>query len=183
MIEATFYIILGVILLIWIFKKRTPNYHSHWNTLIPNFTYSSEDFYKQLEQELSSHSIDGLEIWRVRLREGGIASSKRVYLRVSWNNFEYDMCCAPFGDGLFLSWWLTYTSSDYAQYMSRIPMIGNRLARAFFPTTYYMMDSASMFMRYCHTSVLSVAEMITKDTGTRIDLQERKPILKDIFKR
>ena len=40
-----------------------------------------------------------------------------------------------------------------------------------------------MFMTYCHNALLKVADDITKESGTKISKEDRKPILKDIFKR
>lgn len=176
-------ILLAILILFFFFKKNKKNFHSHWNTLIPDFKYLSKDFYAELKKELLSHDIKGISTSFVSLKEGGIASSRRLYLRVEWKNYQYDMCCAPFGDGLFLSWWLVYKTSIFQMLISRIPFIGKWLERKLFPITYYKIDTASMFMTYCHNAMLKVADNITKEKGIRIDDSDRKPILKDIFKR
>tara|TARA_Y100001954_G_C15425160_1_gene414149 strand:+ start:25 stop:612 length:588 start_codon:yes stop_codon:yes gene_type:complete len=175
-------IVLGIIL-IWVFKKQYENYHSHWNTLIPNFKYSPKEFYNLLEQELTQQEIPGLETLTVALSEGGMFTSRRLYLRVTWEKYQYDMCCAPFGSGMFLSWWLIYNTTNREAIISRIPFLGKWLNKTFFPTTYFQLDSAAMFMTYCHHSMLAVAEKITKESGFRINDNDRKPVLKDIFKR
>ncbi len=53
-------IFLGIILFIIskIFGKSIENYHSHWNTLIDNFNFSSEEFFKRLQTELQSQGIN-----------------------------------------------------------------------------------------------------------------------------
>ena len=177
------YILLAVIVLFIIFKRNKKEFHSHWSTLIPNFKYLSKDFYAQLKEELLSHDIKGISTSFVSLKEGGVASSQRLYLRVEWKNYQYDMCCAPFGDGLFLSSWLLYKTSIGQILISRIPFIGGWLVRKFYRVTYYKIDTASMFMTYCHQAMLKVADNITKNEGVRIIDSERKPVLKDIFKR
>jgi len=177
------YVLIGLIILFFILRRTKKDFHSHWNTLIPNFKYLSKDFYAEFKKELLNHNIKGIRTSFVSLKEGGIASSRRLYLRVEWKNYQYDMCCAPFGDGLFLSSWLIYKTSIGQIIISRIPFIGGWLERKFYRVTYYKIDTASMFMTYCHNAMLKVADDITKDSGVRIKEEDRKPILKDIFKR
>ena len=177
------YIIVGIIILLLILKRTQKSFHSHWNTLIPNFKYQSKDFYAELKKELLSHDIKGIKTSFVTLKEGGMASSRRLYLRIEWKNYQYDFCCAPFGDGLFLSSWLLYKTSVGQIIVSRTPFVGNWLTKKLYPVTYYKVDTASMFMTYCHNAVLKVTDDITKDSGIRISEADRKPLLKDIFKR
>ena len=177
------YVLLAIIILIALLKRSTKEYHSHWNVLIPNFKYLSKDFYAQLKEELLSHEIKGIKASFVSLKEGSVGSSKRLYLRVEWKNYQYDMCCAPFGDGMFLSSWLLYKTSFGQKLLNKIPFIGGWLVRKFYRMTYYKIDTASMFLKYCHNSMLKVADDITKESGVRINDSDRKPILKDIFKR
>ncbi len=178
-----FYIFIGIIILIIILKKNKKEFHSHWNTLIPNFEYLSRDFYAQFKKELLSHGIEGITTSFVTLKESGVVSSRRLYLRILWKNYQYDLCCAPFGDGLFLSSWMMYKISMGQRIVRRIPFIGLWLERKFYRITYYKIDTASMFMTYCHSTMLKISDDITKDSGVRINDTDRKPILKDIFKR
>ena len=65
-----------------------------------------------------------------------------------------------------------------------LPFVGNYLAHAFFPITYYSIDTSSMFLTYAQSSVLKVIDDITNEKGVRsLTESERKPIMKDIFKR
>jgi hypothetical protein len=126
-----------------------------------------------------SHQVEGLIFNEVSLNIGNAFSSKRVYLRVSWNNYYYDLCLAPFGDGSFVSWWLFDTTSASKNILSRIPIV----SQFFNDNTYYKADTSSMFMAYAQNSVLAVLDEITKETGIRISELDRKPILKDLSKR
>jgi hypothetical protein len=177
------YIIIGIIILIIILKKTKKEFHSNWNTLIPDFEYLSKDFYAQFKKELLSHGIEGISTSFVTLKEGGVVSSRRLYLRVSWKSYHYDVCCAPFGDGLFLSSWTIMRISMSQRIIRRIPFIGRWLERKFYRITYYKIDTASMFMTYCHQTMMTILDDITKECGYRIKEADRKPILKDIFKR
>lgn len=182
--EGTWLYTLLVLLIIFFILRRTKKeFHSHWNTLIPDFTYLSKDFYAQFKKELLSHGIESISTSFVTLSEGGITSSKRMYLRILWKNYQYDICCAPFGDGLFLSSWVLYRTSIGQLIISRIPFMGGWLTRRLYKITYYKIDTASMFQTYCHQTMMKILDEITKDSVIRISDADRKPILKDIFKR
>ena len=132
---------------------------------------------------MASHEIKGLTFKKVSLKTGNIVSSKRLYMRVKWQDYHYDLCFAPFGDGCFVSWWLIFEVSSEEEFISRIPFIGEWLRRSFFRLTYYKIDSASMFMTYAQRSVLAVIDEITKEMGVRLTEDQRKPILNNIFSR
>lgn len=173
-----------VIIIIWaLLKANKKDYHSHWSTSMSNFKYSTQSFYEQLSDELKSHAITGLKVKPTYLKEGNTFSYNRMYLQIDWKDYRYYVCLAPFGDGTFISSWLNVKTSLVQTIISRIPFVGRWLERTLFPTTFFTIDTAGMFMSYCHNSVLKVADDITKDSGFRISDSDRKPILKDIFKR
>ncbi len=181
------YILYGlfVILLVrTLLRKSLKNYHSRWFTLISDFGYSSQEFYKQLIEELQSQGIENISTKYVFLKEGNAFSKKRTYLRVTWKDYDYDICAAPFGNGFFVSWWLLYKNSFWQLLLLRIPFLGNWLVKILFPVTYYKIDTASMFMSYAQSSVLKIVDSITKLEGVKsLSETKRKPILNDIFKR
>lgn len=172
-----------LIILIWIFKKRTPDYHSKWNTLFDNFSYSTEDFYKQVSEELNERGIKNVQTSRKKFSEISTGFVKRIYLRITWKDYEYYVCAAPFGRGFFISWHLVFKDSPFQILIYKIPLVGVWLHRKLFTKTFYQLDSASMFMTYTHQSVLKVIENITKKEGIRLNDEERKPILNNIFRR
>lgn len=165
-------------------SERLKQYHSNWNILIDDFDFSAQEFYKLLSEELNSHGITGISISNVRLKEGNMFSSMRLYLRAEWNEYQYDMCASPYGKGFFISWWLLYKNSLIQVIISKIPLVGRWVARKWYPVTYYKIDTASMFMSYAQASVLKVIDNITNDKGVRaLTEAERKPILNNIFVR
>jgi len=178
------YIILGILTLKLIFTKTLKNYHSKWNTLIDDFNFSTEEFYSMFKKELLSQGVSGINTHDVSLHEGNIFSNKRRYVRVKWKDYQYDICAAPFGKGFFISWWLLYKNSIGYLIISKLPFIGSWLSRKLYPITYYKIDTASMFMTYAQSSVIKVIDSITNEKGIRtLSENERKPILRDIFKR
>lgn len=177
-------LLIVVLVFITIFRKVTPKLLGHWNTLISDFQFSTQEFYAHLSEELQAHGLDDIYLAEKEFLEGGILSGKRLYLRVSWREYNYDCCLAPFGDSTFASWWLFGQKGAIESFVSRIPFIGNFLSNMFFPTTYYMADTSSMFMKFAHASVLKVIDEITKESGTRaLTEEEKKPLMADIFKR
>jgi len=176
--------IIIVSFLVGLISKGIPNLHSNWNTLIDGMNYSTRDFYNRLEDELKSHGIENIYFYEKAHREGNMTTRKRKYMRVQYKEYYYDCCCAPFGNGTFISWWLIYQQDTFEIILTKIPRIGNWLARKLYPITYYKIDTASMFMTYAQNSVLKVIDDITKEKGIRsIPKDERKPILQDVFKR
>jgi len=85
---------------------RKPQVEGHWHSLIEDFATSSEDFYKLVREGIDRRKIPNLKIKPVTWKQGGPGSGKRVYLRVSREGLNFDICAAPFGTGYFFSWWL-----------------------------------------------------------------------------
>ena len=87
-------------------------------------------------------------------------------------------------NGTFISWYLFTEKTGFELLISKIPFVGNYLAQAFFPVTYYSIDTSSMFLTYAQSSVLKVIDTITNDKGVRsLTESERKPVMQNIFKR
>ena len=85
------------------FKSKKAEVISHWYALVPDFETSTQDFYADVEKELQSRKVPGLEISRVDFSEGGILSAKREYLRMTRERLVFDICAAPFGTLYFFS--------------------------------------------------------------------------------
>ena len=86
-----------------IFKASKADVLSHWYSLIPGFSTSTDEFYQAIERELKSRQVPGLEISRVEFSEGGLLSDKRQYLRMTRERLVFDVCAAPFGTAYFFS--------------------------------------------------------------------------------
>src|ERR1700686_3532631 len=83
-----------------------PQVEGHWHSLIEGFATSSLDFYELVKAAIAKRQIPDLKISQVEWKESGLGSGKRVYLRVSREGLNFDICAAPFGTGYFFSWWL-----------------------------------------------------------------------------
>ncbi len=85
---------------------KLPEVEGHWHSLIEGFATSSLDFYTLVQANLARREIPDLLIYSVKWKESGVASGKRIYLRISREHLNFDICAAPFGTGFFFSWWL-----------------------------------------------------------------------------
>lgn len=173
-----------ILMIKYFITELLKSYHSNWNTLIDNFDYSPKEFYAKLKVELESHGVKNISIREKFIKEGGVMSHSRIYLRATWKDYQYDICGCKFGNGFFISWWLLYKNSLGKIIVSKIPFVGAWIAHKLYPVTYYRIDTASMFMSYAQASVLKVVDDITNGKGVRaLTESERKPILNDIFVR
>jgi hypothetical protein len=90
-----------------------PQVEGHWHSLIEGFSTSSLDFYELVKAGIARREIPDLKISQVEWKQGGLGAGKRVYLRVSREGLNFDICAAPFGTGYFFSWWLAKISRAF----------------------------------------------------------------------
>lgn len=69
-------------------------------------------------------------------------------------------------------------------FISMLPLIGPFYIRFFRPTTYYRIDTSEMFQSSVRKAVMDVVDEMTTSKGLRgLTELERKPVLRDFFKR
>jgi hypothetical protein len=85
---------------------KHPHVEGHWHSHIDDFSTSALEFYELVKAGIARREIPDLAISSVEWKEGGLGSGKRVYLRISRESLNFDICAAPFGTGYFFSWWL-----------------------------------------------------------------------------
>jgi hypothetical protein len=155
---------------------------SHWNAMIEGLVASPKEFFQSVEAAVENKSVPGTKHSRVDWREGGIISAKREYLRIKRKDLAFDICGAPFGNGFFVSWWLGEVPSYFVQLALGVPIIGPLFSRFIKPTTYYQLDTASMFQSLIHSAVLEIIDEMTKAKGLRsLSESDRKPIMRNFF--
>lgn len=154
---------------------------SRWSTLIPEFQYSSQQFYELLGQAVEKRKIPNAKMDRIQMKEGGVFSAKREYLSISCKkDFYFAICAAPFGTGFFVSWWLLDPPDGILTSMFSTTAA---IAKAFVkPWTYYRVDAATMFQTATHSAVMEVIDSITSARGIKgLTEAERKPIMREFF--
>jgi hypothetical protein len=168
-----------------LFQPAPNSILSHWYHLIEGFQASTQAFYTAIEQGVQARQIPKTKMSRINWRETRLFSAKREYLRVHRHDLVFDICAAPFGTGFFVSWWLGELESGWRAILAKIPLIGGLLARvAHRPFTYYTLDTAFMFQESVHNAVLEVLDAHLSSNGLRaLPEAERKPVMKDFFKK
>ncbi len=84
-------------------KQNTDEVLNHWIASANDFSFSPEEFYQIVQQQLEALEVPGLEISKKEYAEGGILSSQRIYLRLIRERLAFDICAAPFGTRYFFS--------------------------------------------------------------------------------
>lgn len=79
---------------------------AHWHHSVENIQASTVEFYDSIEHALKAKDVVGLSLDRVEWNEAGVLTAKRLYLRISYRRFVFDVAAFPFGKDFVWSWWL-----------------------------------------------------------------------------
>jgi len=151
---------------------------SNWNHLFDEFQFSTQDFYKAVEEEIKRRQLPDVKTKTVSFSEGGLLSKNRLYLEVKRKDYIFHICAAPFGTGFFISWWLREKVSFWQEILLKIPFIGEKIVERMQYKPYYVLDTANMFRSSVHQSILNVIDTITQPKGIKaLSELERKPTL------
>jgi hypothetical protein len=154
---------------------------SHWCNLIEKFQYAPMEFYSIIETSVDARKVPKLSKARIKLREGGMMSAKREYLRLTRDNLIFDICGAPFGNGFFVSSRLGILPDGC---LMSLPFIGPLFGALFKPETYFTIDLTMMYQQAVHNSVIEAVDSIMQANGIKpLTELERKPIFSDLLKR
>jgi hypothetical protein len=153
---------------------------SHWHHVFEDLQFSSQDLYEQIDSAIKTRNLPDVRTMRITMQEGGVFSAKRVYLRVFRKDHIFDICGAPFGNGFFVSWWLSSRPDGCLLLLSVIPVLNLLAGLLVRPVTYYKIDTALMFQQAIHSAITEVLDQITSAKGVRgLTESERKPIMRD----
>ena len=164
-------ILVVIVLLIFIYKKTPLTIKSHWQHFYDNVQFSAVDFYTQVKAGLGERQIKGITLSEESFLQSHIFSSKRVYLRVTENEYVFYICAAPFGTGKFISWWLCVKDEKIA---NKIPVLSKLAGKDRNNKTFYQMDTEAMYKSAIHSTVVSVADGFTSEKGLRLSELDRQ---------
>lgn len=139
---------------------------SHWQTNLGNLQFSSQSFYNQVTQTLMTHKPPNATSSVVSLKEKGIFSASRDYLRVKTGNLVYDICAAPYGNDFYISYWFYETAGAMRQIFQNTKF-GNFLEDRASRKTFYQADEEGMFSSTVHNAILETIDAIVKEKGIR----------------
>jgi hypothetical protein len=90
------------------------------------------------------------------------------------------ICLLPLG--LWMASHLGTAAAD--DFILSLPWIGTAYERIFRPITYYRLDTSHMFQQAVESAVMEVVQSVTAAKGLRgLTELERKPVMRDFFKR
>ncbi len=155
---------------------------AHWNTTLDGVRLQPSVFYEMVGNEIASRQILNLSITRVFLKERGLFSARREYLRVQRGKLIFDICGFPAAHSFSVSWWLGAVEKTVGNLFFEIPLIGEFLEERLAPVTYFEIDAEAMLQRAVHNSVLRVVDELTDQNQLpKLSGQEREPILTEFY--
>jgi len=163
-----FVVFLGIVFLIALFRRFKDGREAigHWHHHFTDLQMSSKEFYEQIEDIIKGMKEPHIKTKYIIYSEGGFISSDRQYLRVSRGDILFDICAAPFGTGFFISWWQA-DKDFFKRFWLAFPLLGRLFERAFYPHTYYHVDTQQMFQATIHEILLSSIDALIIDKGLR----------------
>lgn len=155
---------------------------AHWNTSLNGVRLQPSVFYEMVENEISRRQIPNLLITRVFLREKGLFSARREYLRIQHEKLIFDICGFPAADSFSVSWWLGAVDKTIGNLFFEIPLVGEFLEEQFAPATYFKIDSEAMLQRAIHNLVLCVVDELTDQNELpKLVGREREPVMTEFY--
>lgn len=150
-------------------RKSVPERHiDNWNHYYAELQFSTQEFYRHVEQILKDRKIPGIALSRIEFSQQlSILSGRREYLRVKSGPYSFDICAAPYGAGFFVSWWLGEDIGCLMRILLKVPFLGPYLLRRMVLKTYYMLDTEDMFMQATHRAVTDAMDMVATTKGMR----------------
>lgn len=162
---------------------------STWSQHFPGVAHDVNRFYAAVEAAVQERKVPDVKFSRESMKEGGLFSSSREYLRIKRGDLRYDICGAPFANGFFVSSRL-FAEGKFADSLLGglgsggvlSQLAGNIVAKAIGADTYYKFDTAQMYLQLVHRSLLDAVDGL--NSAARLPLlteSERKPILQGFF--
>ncbi|MBS1683185.1 MAG: hypothetical protein JSS76_00410 [Bacteroidetes bacterium] len=156
-------IFIAVIVLVYWLINRTVENPQRWGHSFDNLQFSSEDFYKSVEEAVKKREVPEVRFSRVNYSEGGIMSANREYLHIVRHELIFDICAAPFGTGFFVSVWSVDKPDFFTKLFRKIEALAPWVERK----TYYQIDTIAMYRGAVHDSVMDAIDQMTNAKGVR----------------
>lgn len=115
--------------------------------------FSGQDFHDRVKAAVESLDLPGVKISKDSFRESHLLSSKREYLRIARQEYNFYIAGVPYGKGSYVSWWLTETNE---QPINKIPFISKWLGKDRNNKTFHQLDTEQMFRSVVHSAVTEV---------------------------
>lgn len=158
---------------------------SHWQVTLDGVQLSPTAFYDAVREAITSRGIPDVRLQTVEWREGGMFSTKRLYLRIQRGKYFYDICGAPFGNSFFVSSRLSELPPILILLLLELPVLswfGYLYLKFLDPETYYKVDTAMMFQGAVHAALLSAVDRFSAiGSGPPLTELERRPVMRELY--
>jgi len=138
---------------------------SHSYQHFADLQLSANEFYAAVEKLIGEYQYPDVKCKRETLKEAGLFSGKREYLRVSKDADHYYVCASPFGKSFFISWWLKEKEDALKAAADKIPLFGKLISGSNRPKTFYEMDSELMFSNSINAIIKIAVDKVKADHG------------------
>jgi hypothetical protein len=170
------FILFLLIVLIYLIVRTRYNVLSHWHHTFDKTQFSTQDFYALVEAGVNEREIPNVPFSRKTHQEKVLLWRKREYLRVSRGEYLFDICVAPLGTGVYVSWWFIEQTTFLKRMLLKIPILAVLLT----VRTFHQIDTELMYRDIIHTCVLEAIDKITEEHGVRLADPDR--VIKDYQK-
>ena len=148
-------------------SQTTVNAHNSQH--FEDLQLSAREFYEVLKKMIQEYQYPDVTCTLVTLKESGIFSSRREYLRISRQRYHYYVCASPFGRSFFISWWHQEEANTPANVARKFGLLGRAVAQRMESKTFYELDSELMFTTSISTIIQMVVDKVKADKGFRKD--------------
>lgn len=145
-----------------------------WNHMVDEFHFSTEEFYKLLEEKIKQRELPDVKTKTRNISQGGLLSKKRLYFEVTRKDYIFHVCAAPFGKSYFFSWYLRVKMSRWQELIVRIPYIGASIVKNMQYQSYYQLDTANMFKSAVHHCITDAIDDVLDPKGSKLSELERR---------
>jgi len=160
-------LIIAVILIIRYFRaKRMGAIHSNKCHYFDKLQFSAQEFYTLLEGIIADRKMPDVKLSRVKYHQKHIFSNSREYLRIARKDDIFDVCAAPFGIGFFVSYWHGEPKKRIRDMAMKVPFFATAM-EGWQGSTFYQIDTASMFKSSVKDGITEAIEQITTSKGVR----------------
>ncbi|MFI5161939.1 MAG: hypothetical protein ACHQHN_11715 [Sphingobacteriales bacterium] len=141
--------------------------HAHNSQFFEDLQLSAKDFYSTLKKMIADYKYPEVACTEVTLKEGGIFSSRRDYLKISKERYHFYVCASPFGKSFFISWWLKEDANTSANVAQRFGLFGKAVAQRLESKTFYEIDTQKMFVSSINSIVKVAVAKVMSEHGIR----------------
>lgn len=142
----------------------------HWHHTFDKVNFSALECYKKIEAGLKAREVPDMRLTRTTYRESVVFGAEREYLRIIRGDYVFDVCVAPFGTGMYASWWFVDETNRITRIFRRLPIISYFYSRI----TYHQIDTELMFRDLVHLVVLEALDAMTEPHGVRMNEYDRR---------